>query len=105
MEDDLIKQLGGPTAVARMAGVKVPTVIGWNGRIPTDRCAAIELEKPEWPCERLRPDAPWGRMPDPDWPHPEGRPFIDNARDSLKRRQAEADAHAQPPEPATARAA
>ncbi|HYC00380.1 MAG TPA: YdaS family helix-turn-helix protein [Ramlibacter sp.] len=87
MQDDLIKQLGGPTAVARMTGVKVPTVIGWKGRIPDNHCPAIELAAgfAEWPCERLRPDVTWGRTPDPDWPHPNGRPFNDHARAAMAR--------------------
>jgi DNA-binding transcriptional regulator YdaS (Cro superfamily) len=80
MEDDLIKVLGGPTTVSRLAGVKVPTVIGWKGRIPPERCPAIELGRPDWPCERLRPDVKWARVPDPDWPHPGGRPVHDFAR-------------------------
>jgi hypothetical protein len=32
-------------------------------------------------CEQLRPDVPWHRVPDADWPwHPAGRPLIDVAR-------------------------
>lgn len=30
-------------------------------------------------CETLRPDVRWVRVPDPTWPHPEGRPCIDVA--------------------------
>jgi DNA-binding transcriptional regulator YdaS (Cro superfamily) len=30
-------------------------------------------------CGELRPDVRWVRVPDADWPHPEGRPCIDVA--------------------------
>jgi hypothetical protein len=76
----LITTLGGPTAVARMLGIKAPSVIGWNGRIPADRCPAIErATNGRVPCEELRPDVRWQRVPDPAWPHPEGRPCLDVA--------------------------
>ena len=35
-DNQLIKILGGPTAVARMLGIATASVSGWN-RIPTDR--------------------------------------------------------------------
>jgi len=76
----LIASLGGPTAVARMLGIKAPSVIGWGDRPPPDRCPAIERATAgRVPCEQLRPDVRWQRVPDPDWPHPEGRPCIDVA--------------------------
>lgn len=77
--DALISELGGPTAVARMTGVKVPTVIGWK-RIPAERCPAIERATGgRFACEQLRDDVVWVRVPDPAWPHPQGRPCIDVA--------------------------
>ena len=33
--------------------------------------------------EELRPDVHWIRVPDPDWPHPQGRPAIDVAAPAL----------------------
>lgn len=80
METNLIDQLGGPAAVARMVGCRPPSVIEWRKRgIPSDRCPAIERETGgKWACEQLRPDVAWKRLPDPDWPwHSEGRPLID----------------------------
>ena len=76
----LITDLGGPTAIARMLGIKAPSVIGWNGRVPPDRCPAIERATDgRMTCEALRPDVTWSRVPDPQWPHPDGRPCIDVA--------------------------
>jgi DNA-binding transcriptional regulator YdaS (Cro superfamily) len=78
----MIDQLGGPTAVARMVGCRVPSVIEWRKRgIPADRCPAIErATQGAVTVEVLRPDAAWSRIPDPAWPHPAGRPVIDVAR-------------------------
>ena len=77
---DLITTLGGPTAVARMLGIKPPSVIGWAGRIPSERCPDIERgTEGKAMCEELRPDVRWQRVADPDWPHPLGRPCIDVA--------------------------
>lgn len=48
---------------------------------PPDRCPAIERETAgRVTVEALRPDVHWHRVPDPDWPHPDGRPCIDVAR-------------------------
>lgn len=77
---DLIADLGGPTAVARMCGVKPPSVMDWRRRgIPADRCPAIERETGgRFPCEQLRGDVSWFRVPDANWPwHPSGRPLLD----------------------------
>ena len=78
----MIDQLGGPTAVARMVGCRVPSVIEWRKRgIPADRCPAIErATSGAVTCETLRPDVAWARIPDASWPHPAGRPVIDVAR-------------------------
>lgn len=79
---DIIEQLGGPAAVARMVGCRTPSVSEWRqrgGLIPQERCPEIERAKlGEFTCEQLNPLVPWLRVPDPDWPwHPEGRPVID----------------------------
>lgn len=77
---ELITALGGPTAVARMLGIKVPSVIGWGGRIPPDRCPGIErATEGKFTVEALRPDVRWARVPDVSWPHRAGRPCIDVA--------------------------
>jgi hypothetical protein len=75
-----ITEIGTPTELARMLGIKVPSVIGWKGRAPSDRCPAIErATEGRFTCEQLRPDVNWTRVPDPEWPHPDGRPCIDVA--------------------------
>ena len=77
---DLIKALGGPTAVARMLGIKPPSVIDWRGRVPPERCPAIELATDgRVTCEQMRQDVRWVRISDPAWPHPQGRPCVDVA--------------------------
>ena len=78
----LIDNLGGTSAVARMAGVSAPTAHAYRNRgIPPERCPAIErATQCAVVCESLRPDVAWARIPDPDWPHPAGRPVLDIAR-------------------------
>ena len=78
---NLITSLGGPTAVARMLGIKPPSVIGWHGKPPPDRCPDIErATEGSVTCEEIRPDVRWIRVPDAEWPHRAGRPCIDVAR-------------------------
>lgn len=74
-----IQELGGPTAVARMTGLSVPTVHGWKS-IPMQHCPAIERALDgRFSCDLLRPDLVWRRIADATWPHPEGRPLMDFA--------------------------
>ena len=77
-----IDDLGGTSAVARMTGVAPPSVTAWRTRgIPPDRCPDIErATKGAVTVEQLRPDVVWQRVPDPAWPHPDGRPCVDVAR-------------------------
>ncbi len=80
---DWIKELGGPSELARIAGVKPPSVTEWRTRgIPPERCPAIERAKHgRVTCEQLRGDVLWVRIPDPEWPwHPAGRPAVDVGR-------------------------
>ncbi len=87
---DLIDQLGGVSAVARMTGVSAPTAHAYRQRgIPPERCVAIErATKGTATVEALRPDVAWSRIPDPDWPHPAGRPVIDVARPQVAAQEA-----------------
>jgi DNA-binding transcriptional regulator YdaS (Cro superfamily) len=76
---DLIEK-HGVTEVARMVGVKPPSVCEWRQRgIPPDRCPALErATQGAYTCEQLRPDVIWHRVPDAQWPwHVGGRPMID----------------------------
>lgn len=70
-----VQDLGGPTAVARMVGLSVPTVHGWKA-IPFAHCPVIEKAlSGRVRCEQMRPDKKWVRVPDADWP--QGRPLMD----------------------------
>lgn len=76
---DIISDLG-PTAIARMFGVRPPSVVEWRTRgIPAERCPTLEREtQGRYCCEAMRPDVHWLRVPDAEWPwHSEGRPLID----------------------------
>lgn len=76
------QDLGGPTAVARMLGLSVPTVHGWKA-IPAHHCPALELATDgKFVVEAMTPSAPWTRVPDKNWPHPDGRPVLDFALDA-----------------------
>lgn len=77
------KLVDGQRALARILGVEPPTVNQWTNRtrpVPDDKCVAIELATAgEIGCEELAPERRWVRIPDPQWPHPKGRPLIDLA--------------------------
>lgn len=46
---ELIDKLGGPAAVARMLGIKAPSVVAWRGgRIPDDKLIRLAAA-----CEKL----------------------------------------------------
>lgn len=77
----LIDSIGGTSAVARICNVQPPSVSEWRkkGQFPADRCPAIEhATGGAVTCEELRPDVAWVRVPDPDWPHPQGKPLVDH---------------------------
>lgn len=49
-------------------------------KLPSGHCPAIErATNGAVTVEHLRPDVRWVRVPDPNWPHPAGRPCIDVA--------------------------
>ena len=87
---DIIQELGGPAAVARIVGVKPPSVIEWRKRgIPAERAPDIErATNGQWTVDTLCPSARWSRIPDPTWPHPAGRPVIDVARPQVAAQEA-----------------
>ena len=50
--------------------------------IPKDKGPAIEFAaNGKVPVERMFPNEKWSRIPDPNWPHPEGRPTLDPQKD------------------------
>ena len=71
------------SAIAAQLGVTRAAVSQWfaaGSRPPLDRCPAIERATGgRVTCEELRGDVQWARVPDPNWPHPGGRPCLDVA--------------------------
>lgn len=61
--------IGGTNAIARLVGVKPPTVTQWktgDRRIPTGRCPSIErATNGAVTCEELRPDFDWQYLRSP----------------------------------------
>jgi DNA-binding transcriptional regulator YdaS (Cro superfamily) len=73
---------GSHEALAQQIGSTQGFVWQWaNGTrpVPHEMCTAIEcVTGGQVTCEELRPDARWGRVPDPKWPwHPKGRPVVE----------------------------
>ncbi|WP_412479891.1 transcriptional regulator [Azonexus sp. IMCC34839] len=73
-------------AIARFIGVTPAFISQWKKGvrpIPDGRCPAIELATSgQVTCEELRPDIRWVRLPDPEWPHKDGRPLVDHAKEA-----------------------
>lgn len=82
-----VTERGRQTWLAQRIQAQPQLVWQWaNGvkPVPADRCPSIERESEgAVPCEELRPDVRWIRVPDAAWPHPEGRPCIDVAAPEL----------------------
>ena len=82
---DYIKaELGTQAELCRRIGAHAPDMSRWLKGvrpIPEDACAAIERATGGvCTCEENLPGARWVRVPDPDWPHPDGRPAIEVAK-------------------------
>lgn len=79
-----IQAVGGPAEASRLLEVSVQAVCFWRDgqrQFPADKCPALEQGTTgAVTCEQMRPDVRWHRIPDPAWPHPEGRPLIDVTR-------------------------
>lgn len=75
---------GRQSALCKQIGAHAPDMSRWisgDRPIPEGKCVLIELHTGgESPCEENRPDVVWSRIPDPNWPHADGRPVIDVAR-------------------------
>lgn len=78
-----ISDAGGAAAVAREANVSVQAVCFWRDMdraLPEKVAPVLErMSGGKAVCEELLPETLWHRIPDPDWPHPAGRPLIDVA--------------------------
>jgi DNA-binding transcriptional regulator YdaS (Cro superfamily) len=76
----VLAKAGGPTAVATLLGppIKRQNVEYWVrvSDIPAEHCPALERAL-GIPCQQLRGDLIWVRVPDPDWP--DGKPLLDVA--------------------------
>lgn len=73
---------GAQVELASRIGVIPTSVWNWlHGKpVPQGHCPAIELVTGgQVTCEQLRDDLPWFRVPDDKWPHPSGRPVVDEA--------------------------
>lgn len=76
--------VGGQAAMARILGVSTPTINQWvSGDRPIPESRGPSIEKSVFGkviCDDLCPDVSWVRIPDPDWPHPNGRPLVDHSQ-------------------------
>ena len=75
---------GRAAALSRQTGFSPIMISLYRARrrgVPPAKCPIIErLSGAQVTCEELRPDLPWARLPDPSWPHPQGRPVLDYSR-------------------------
>lgn len=79
--DHIIDRLGGTNSVARMCGVKPPSVTEWrrNGVPGTRRIQLERATEGRFKAEDFGLDVRFIRIPDPSWPwHPSGRPVVDD---------------------------
>lgn len=83
---------GAQLRIARAVGVTPVAVSQWAAgakQVPVGRCALVERATGgHVSVDELRPDIPWARLPDPAWPHPQGRPLPDFAAAEHKVREA-----------------
>ena len=79
--EKIIEIVGSQSSVAAGLGVAPQVVNNWMRRgavASPENCPALErLSNGAVTCEELRPDVSWVRIPDRDWPHPQGRPLVD----------------------------
>lgn len=82
--DTAARIVGTQMSLARALGVTRAAVGQWKikGRfVPMEHGPDIErLTKGQVSCEALCPQNVWVRIPDPEWPHPAGRPAVDLAK-------------------------
>lgn len=76
--------------LARKLGVSKGAAHQWKrpNAIPESHCVVIERDtNAKATCEQLRDDIAWVRVPDSQWPHPQGRPCIDVAATLAKKQR------------------
>ena len=82
------KPRGFATDLAEQIGVHRVLMSQWTAdegarNVPAEHCAALERATGgAVTCEATRPDVRWHRVPDADWPHPDGRPLIEVASEA-----------------------
>jgi DNA-binding transcriptional regulator YdaS (Cro superfamily) len=79
---------GRTAQLAAAIGMHPVLISQWahNARpVPSEHCPQLErATEGAVTCEEMRPDVTWVRIPDPDWPHPQGRPLLDVAQRRAK---------------------
>jgi DNA-binding transcriptional regulator YdaS (Cro superfamily) len=66
------------------SAASAPSMWRKRGAVPAEQAPNIERAVGgKVPVERLCPTAKYVRVPDPDWPHPDGKPLLDTTRDQL----------------------
>lgn len=82
--DTAARIVGTQAAMAKALGVTRAAVWQWKDgsrKVPDSHVTEIErLTAGAVPCEVLRPDCSWMRIPDESWPHPGGRPFREHTK-------------------------
>ncbi|MCA3107246.1 MAG: helix-turn-helix domain-containing protein [Rhodocyclaceae bacterium] len=81
------KHVGSFIGLAKRLGVSASMVSQWKAQerpvSPIYACAIERETGGTVTVQNLRPDLNWARLPDADWPHPEGRPLLDAARSAV----------------------
>ena len=79
--EEACAEAGSQAELARLVQESPSVVNQWVKRrrpIPTAKGPAIEFAANGLvPVEKIFPHEKWSRIPDPSWPHPEGRPTLD----------------------------
>jgi DNA-binding transcriptional regulator YdaS (Cro superfamily) len=79
-----IEERGAQSKIAKALEISPVLIHQWAHElrpVPVDRCPSIEFETVgSVTCEELCPDVNWVRIPDPDWPNPQGRPLVDHSQ-------------------------
>ena len=70
--------------ILRLSPCMVNQIVSGTRPLPAKYCAVIERETGgQFLAQDLRPDKTWIRVPDANWPHPQGRPIAEDTHVSL----------------------